>query len=104
MFFFFIKKPGFFPILPSIYFLIDTVFYTYFIELKFSLFSPAVERLIIALANFSKTLVAAVNGDTTGLGLAILPLCDIVYASDRAMFRSHAARYSTTLLKQGEVS
>jgi len=52
----------------------------------------AIERLILTLVSFSKTLVAAVNGEAVGLGLAILPLCDIVYASDKASFRSYSTR------------
>ena len=37
-------------------------------------------------------LVAAVNGHVTGLGLSLLPLCDLVYASEKATFNSYAAR------------
>ena len=38
------------------------------------------------LINFPKLMVAAVNGPAIGFGAAILPLCDIVYASDKAYF------------------
>jgi hypothetical protein len=51
-----------------------------------------VERLVLCLAGFPKLLVAAVNGLASGLGLALLPLCDLVYASDTATFTSLAAR------------
>ena len=38
------------------------------------------------LISFPKLLIAAVNGPAIGFGAAILPLCDIVYASDKAYF------------------
>lgn len=38
------------------------------------------------LITFPKLIVVAVNGPAIGLGAAILPLCDIVYASDKAWF------------------
>jgi len=54
--------------------------------------AEAVERLILALVGFPKVLVAAVNGSATGLGLALLPLCDVVYAAEKSTFNSHSAR------------
>lgn len=56
------------------------------------LLCAGVERLILCLSSFPKLLVAAVNGLASGLGLALLPLCDLVYASDKATFNSLAAR------------
>jgi enoyl-CoA hydratase/carnithine racemase len=50
---------------------------------------------VLCLASFPKLLIAAVNGLASGLGLSILPLCDLVYASDNATFNSLAARYRT---------
>lgn len=35
---------------------------------------------------FPKPIIAVVNGTAVGLGMALLPLCDIVYASDKASF------------------
>jgi len=54
--------------------------------------ADAAERLVLALSSFPKVLVAAVNGHVTGLGLSLLPLCDLVYASEKATFNSYAAR------------
>ena len=54
--------------------------------------SAAVERLVLALTNFPKLLVAAVNGVTAGLGVTMLPLFDIVYANDKATFSTFFSR------------
>ena len=35
---------------------------------------------------FPKPLIAAVTGEAVGIGMSILALCDIVYATDKAMF------------------
>ncbi len=58
----------------------------------FVMMCEGVERLVLCLAGFPKLLVAAVNGLASGLGLALLPLCDLVCASDTATFTSLAAR------------
>jgi len=44
-------------------------------------------RLIAALIDFDKPIVAAVHGAAVGLGTTILPHCDIVYAGDSAKFQ-----------------
>jgi enoyl-CoA hydratase/carnithine racemase len=44
-------------------------------------------RLIAALIEFDKPIVAAVHGAAVGFGTTILPHCDIVYASDSAKFQ-----------------
>ncbi|KAJ8302845.1 hypothetical protein KUTeg_019241 [Tegillarca granosa] len=39
-----------------------------------------------AIITFPKPIVAVVTGQAVGLGMTMLPLCDIVYASDKATF------------------
>ncbi|CAB3384440.1 Hypothetical predicted protein [Cloeon dipterum] len=46
----------------------------------------AIKEFSKAMAAFSKPIVAAVNGSAVGLGVAMLPLCDLVLASDKATF------------------
>lgn len=58
-----------------------------------ALMAAAVERLVISLSTFPKLLVAAVNGDASGLGVTLLPLFDIVYANDKAAFNTYYSRY-----------
>ena len=48
------------------------------------------------LVAFPKPIVAAVNGPAIGLGVALLPLCDVVYASDKASFMCPYARLAQT--------
>ena len=48
------------------------------------------------MISFPKPIVAAVNGPAVGIGVAILPLCDIVYASDKASFYVPYARLAQT--------
>ena len=58
--------------------------------------AAAIERLVLTLSTFPKLLVAAVNGDATGLGVTLLPLFDIVYANDKATFNTYYSRYNST--------
>jgi len=44
------------------------------------------------MLSFPKPLVAAVNGDAIGCGVSILPLFDVVYASDKAIFSTPYTR------------
>lgn len=43
-------------------------------------------EFLISLLNFPKVLVACIQGDCVGLGVTMLPLFDIVIASDSATF------------------
>lgn len=45
---------------------------------------------------FRKPIVAAVNGPAHGLGAAILPLCDVVWANEKAWFQTPYASYGQT--------
>lgn len=48
--------------------------------------ASTLRTFVDTLINFPKVVVVAVNGPAVGIGAAILPLCDIVYASDKAWF------------------
>ncbi|XP_041454803.1 chromodomain Y-like protein 2 [Lytechinus variegatus] len=48
--------------------------------------ADAVRSFVDSLINCPKLVVVAINGPAIGLGAAILPLCDIAYASDKAYF------------------
>lgn len=45
---------------------------------------------------FRKPIVAAVNGPALGLGAAILPLCDVVWANEKAWFQTPYTSYGQT--------
>ena len=48
------------------------------------------------LISFPKPIVALVNGAAVGFGAAFLPLCDLVYASDKAYFECPNAQLNLT--------
>ncbi len=48
--------------------------------------TPPVQRFMTALMTCEKPVVAAVNGLAVGIGVTMLPHCDIVYASRMATF------------------
>ena len=53
-------------------------------------------EFVQVVVTFPKPIIAAVNGAAIGLGVAILPLCDIIYASDKASFSCPYSRLAQT--------
>lgn len=45
---------------------------------------------------FRKPIVAAVNGPALGLGAALLPLCDVVWANEKAWFQTPYMSFGQT--------
>ncbi|XP_051580708.1 chromodomain Y-like protein 2 isoform X2 [Myxocyprinus asiaticus] len=58
--------------------------------------ADAVRDFVKAFIHFKKPIVVAINGPALGLGASILPLCDIVWASDRAWFQTPCASLRMT--------
>uniref|UniRef100_H2M102 Chromodomain Y like 2 n=1 Tax=Oryzias latipes TaxID=8090 RepID=H2M102_ORYLA len=58
--------------------------------------SDAVRDFVLAFIHFKKPIVVAVNGPAMGLGASILPLCDVVWASERAWFQTPCAALHLT--------
>lgn len=51
---------------------------------------------VLAFIHFKKPIVVAVNGPALGLGASILPLCDVVWASEKAWFQTPCAALHLT--------
>lgn len=45
---------------------------------------------------FKKPIIAAVNGPAVGLGASILPLCDVIWATEKAWFQTPYAIFGQT--------
>lgn len=59
--------------------------------------SPLLLRTFVdTFIQFRKPIVAAVNGPALGLGAAILPLCDVVWANEKAWFQTPYMAYGQT--------
>uniref|UniRef100_A0A3Q3XEH9 Chromo domain-containing protein n=1 Tax=Mola mola TaxID=94237 RepID=A0A3Q3XEH9_MOLML len=58
--------------------------------------ADAVRDFVLAFIRFRKPIVAAINGPALGLGASILPLCDVVWASERAWFQTPCAALHLT--------
>ncbi|XP_048860965.1 chromodomain Y-like protein 2 isoform X2 [Brienomyrus brachyistius] len=61
--------------------------------------ADAIRDFVRAFLHFKKPIVVAINGPALGLGASILPLCDIVWASEKAWFQTPCA--STRLTPTG---
>ncbi|KAM9408984.1 chromodomain Y-like protein 2 [Pholidichthys leucotaenia] len=58
--------------------------------------ADAVRDFVLAFIHFKKPIVVAINGPALGLGASILPLCDVVWASERAWFQTPCAAIHLT--------
>ncbi|XP_053722075.1 chromodomain Y-like protein 2 isoform X1 [Synchiropus splendidus] len=58
--------------------------------------ADAVRDFVLAFIHFKKPIVVAINGPALGLGASILPLCDVVWASERAWFQTPCAALHLT--------
>uniref|UniRef100_A0A3Q3IKQ1 Chromo domain-containing protein n=1 Tax=Monopterus albus TaxID=43700 RepID=A0A3Q3IKQ1_MONAL len=58
--------------------------------------ADAVQDFVLAFIQFKKPIVVAINGPALGLGASILPLCDVVWASERAWFQTPCAALHLT--------
>uniref|UniRef100_A0A8C6SGZ0 Chromodomain Y like 2 n=2 Tax=Neogobius melanostomus TaxID=47308 RepID=A0A8C6SGZ0_9GOBI len=58
--------------------------------------AEAVRDFVLAFIHFKKPIIVAINGAALGLGASILPLCDVVWASERAWFQTPCASLHLT--------
>ncbi|XP_051943945.1 chromodomain Y-like protein [Hippocampus zosterae] len=58
--------------------------------------AETIRTFVNTFIQFRKPIVAAVNGPALGLGAAILPLCDVVWANEKAWFQTPYAAYGQT--------
>uniref|UniRef100_A0A4W3IU24 Chromodomain Y like 2 n=1 Tax=Callorhinchus milii TaxID=7868 RepID=A0A4W3IU24_CALMI len=58
--------------------------------------ADSIRDFVNAFIQFKKPIVVAVNGPAMGLGASILPLCDIVWASEKAWFQTPYATVRLT--------
>lgn len=58
--------------------------------------AETIRTFVDTFIQFRKPIVAAVNGPALGLGAAILPLCDVVWANEKAWFQTPYMSYGQT--------
>ncbi|KAM3604353.1 uncharacterized protein V6R79_009908 [Siganus canaliculatus] len=58
--------------------------------------AETIRTFVNTFIQFRKPIVAAVNGAAVGLGAAILPLCDVVWANEKAWFQTPYTSYGQT--------
>ncbi|KAK5860532.1 hypothetical protein PBY51_022000 [Eleginops maclovinus] len=58
--------------------------------------AETIRTFVNTFIQFRKPIIAAVNGPALGLGAAILPLCDVVWANEKAWFQTPYTAYGQT--------
>ncbi|XP_062843944.1 chromodomain Y-like protein [Trichomycterus rosablanca] len=58
--------------------------------------AETIKAFIDTFIQFKKPIFAAVNGPAVGLGASILPLCDVVWANEKAWFQTPYATFGQT--------
>nr|XP_057924813.1 chromodomain Y-like protein [Doryrhamphus excisus] len=58
--------------------------------------AETIRTFVNTFIQFRKPIVAAINGPAVGLGAAILPLCDVVWANEKAWFQTPYTSYGQT--------
>ncbi|KAL6076985.1 hypothetical protein STEG23_005135 [Scotinomys teguina] len=61
-----------------------------------TMMAESIESFGNTFIQFKKPIIAAVNGPAIGLGASILPLCDVVWANDKAWFQTPYAIFGQT--------
>jgi len=59
---------------------------------SFEHFFRVLAAFVQALVDFDKVLVAAVNGSAVGIGVTMLPLCDLTYSVEGTTFKTPFAK------------
>ncbi|KAG9347713.1 hypothetical protein JZ751_003726 [Albula glossodonta] len=58
--------------------------------------ADSIRMFVNTFIQFKKPIVVAVNGPAVGLGASILPLCDVVWANEKAWFQTPYTAYGQT--------
>ncbi|XP_067109134.1 chromodomain Y-like protein isoform X1 [Osmerus mordax] len=58
--------------------------------------AETIRTFVNTFIQFKKPIIVAVNGPAVGLGAAILPLCDVVWANEKAWFQTPYTTYGQT--------
>ncbi|KAG7273892.1 hypothetical protein CRUP_025953 [Coryphaenoides rupestris] len=58
--------------------------------------AETIRAFVNTFVQFKKPIVVAVNGPAVGLGAALLPLCDVVWANEKAWFQTPYTVYGQT--------
>lgn len=58
--------------------------------------AETIRTFVNTFIQFKKPIIAAVNGPAIGLGASILPLCDVIWASEKAWFQTPYTTFGQT--------